>query len=87
MPPLTGHDAAMTDQVARRRSRKDTTGIKAHYYLAPHVRELLTNAAEASGLNRSLYLERLLLQIETDGTLPVLSPTLDGTEVRKTAAA
>ncbi|HWU45754.1 hypothetical protein ACFVWR_14265 [Leifsonia sp. NPDC058292] len=43
----------------------------------------------ASGsLSLSLYLERLVSQLEAErGGLPVLSPTLDGTEVTTTTAA
>lgn len=67
----------MTDTRPRRRSRKDAKGVLVQSMLVPEVRDMLFQAAQESGLNRSLYLERLLLQVQQDGQLPVLAPQLD----------
>jgi len=67
----------MTDAKVKRRSRKDATGVQLQMYLAPTVRDMLADAAGRSGLNRSLYLERLLLQLQSEGQLPALAPELD----------
>jgi hypothetical protein len=49
----------------------------------------LKAAGMASGsLSLALYLERLVGQLEAElGGLPVVAPTLDGTEVHRTTAA
>ncbi len=93
MAPLNRNTGAMTkgSNAGVKRNRRPT-GIKPverKIRLDPDTAAALAAACEASGqLSMSLYLERLIGQLSTDlGALPVLSPTLDGTEVHTTRAA
>ena len=71
-----------------RRPLGDQTVLK-KIRLAADTSAALEEACLASGqLSMSLYLERLLAQLEAErGGLPVLSPTLDHTEVSTQSAA
>ena len=93
MAPLNRNTDAMTkgSNAGVKRNRRPT-GIKPverKIRLDPDTAAALAAACEASGqLSMSLYLERLIGQLSTDlGALPVLSPTLDGTEVHTKRAA
>jgi len=75
--------------IKRNRRPAGTKSIERKIHLDPETVAALTEACQASGkLSMSLYLERLVTQLTADlGALPVLSPTLDGTEVHTKRAA
>ena len=92
-PPLTGNTFHMTlaNNAGIKRNRRPA-GVKVVEHkivLTAETAARLKAAGMASGsLSLSLYLERLVGQLESErGTLPVLSSTLDGSEVQTTAAA
>jgi hypothetical protein len=90
---LIGNTSRMTqlNNAGIRRNRQPTgsKAIRRELYLAPETEAALKEARMASGnLSLALYLERLVHQLQNErGTLPVLSPTLDGTEVHHSDAA
>ena len=92
-PPLTRETAPMTQAnnagIKRNRRPAGVKVVERKIVLTAETEARLKAAGMASGsLSISLYLERLVGQLEAErGSLPVLSPTLDGAEVRPTAAA
>jgi hypothetical protein len=75
--------------VKRKRRPTGTKSVERKIHLDPATAAAVAAASKASGqMSFSLYLERLIGQLEAElGALPVLSPTLDGTEVIKKRAA
>lgn len=75
--------------IKRNRLPAGVKPVRPDVRLAPATYEAFNDAARASGnLSLSLYLEHLAQVLEKErGGLPVLSPTLDGTEVVATTAA
>jgi hypothetical protein len=92
-PPLSRQTGAMTQAnnagIKRNRRPVGAKVVERKIVLDAETDARLKAAGMASGsLSLSLYLERLVGQLESElGALPVLSPTLDGTEVRHSAAA
>ena len=90
---LTRDTAAMSNGVnagvRRNRRKPGQVVVERRAHLSAEIAEALDTARQKSGqLSLGLYLELLLTQLETDlGALPVLSPTLDGTEVITKRAA
>ena len=74
--------------IKRNRRPTGTKAVERKIFLAAETKAALDAACEASGrLSLSLYLERLISQLEAEhGSLPVLSPALDGTEATHQAA-
>ncbi|MEO5536049.1 MAG: hypothetical protein ABIR17_13070 [Pseudolysinimonas sp.] len=74
--------------IKRNRRARGLPVVRAEVRLLPETDAKLDAARQASGqLSLSLYLERLVAAVEAEhGSLPVLSPTLDGLEVTTTAA-
>ena len=92
-PPLTGNTFNMTlaNNAGIKRNRRPA-GVKVVEHkvvLTAETAARLKAAGMASGsLSLSLYLERLVGQLESErGALPVLSSDIDGPEVQTTAAA
>ncbi|WP_295124998.1 hypothetical protein [uncultured Leifsonia sp.] len=75
--------------IKRNRLPAGVKPVRPDVRLAPSTYEAFNDAARASGnLSLSLYLEYLAQALEKErGGLPVLPPTLDGTEVATTTAA
>lgn len=75
--------------IKRNRLPAGVKPVERNISLSPAAEARLTEARMASGkLSLSLYLELLISQLEAErGSLPVLSPTLDGSEVPSRAAA
>lgn len=75
--------------IKRNRRPAGVKVVERKIVLTAETEARLKAAGMASGsLSLSLYLERLVGQLEAErGTLPVLSPTLDGSEVSSRAAA
>jgi len=75
--------------IKRNRYPSGVTVVERKIVLSEETDAKLKAAGMASGsLSLALYLERLVGQLEAErGGLPVLAPTLDGTEVRRTTAA
>lgn len=75
--------------IKRNRRPAGVKVVEKRIFLVAETEQKLKAAGMASGsLSLSLYLERLVSQLEAErGSLPVLSPTLDGTEVTTTKAA
>jgi len=92
-PPLTRNDCPMSQGsnagVKRNRRPTGTKSVERKIHLDPATAAAIAAASKASGqMSFSLYLERLISQLEAElGALPVLSPTLDGTEVITKRAA
>ena len=92
-PPLRRNTGDMTmgsnAGIKRNRYPSGVKVVERKIVLSEETDAKLKAAGMASGsLSLALYLERLVGQLESErGTLPVLSPTLDGAEVRRTAAA
>lgn len=91
--PLTRNTRTMTmgsnAGIKRNRRPKGVKVVELKVRLEESTEQRLRDAGMASGsLSLSLYLERLVSQLEAErGALPVLNPTLDGTEVSTTTAA
>lgn len=91
--PLSRNTGAMTQAsnagIKRNRRPAGVKVVERKVYLSAETEARLKAAGMASGsLSLSLYLERLVGQLESElGALPVLSPTLDGAEVQRPAAA
>ena len=91
--PLARNTGAMTQAsnagIKRNRRPAGVKVVERKIHLSAETEARLKAAGMASGsLSLSLYLERLVGQLELErGSLPVLSPTLDGVEVRRPAAA
>lgn len=81
----TGNSAG----IKRNRRPKGVKVVESKVWLEEATDRRLREAGLASGsLSLSLYLERLVSQLEAEnGGLPVLSPTLGGVEVTATTAA
>lgn len=82
----------MTSNAGIKRNRRPRRGlpiVRAEVRLAPETNAKLDAARVASGhLSLSLYVERLVAALEAEhGSLPVLSPTLDGIGEVTTKAA
>lgn len=75
--------------IKRNRLPAGVKPVERNISLSPEAEARLTAARMASGkLSLSLYLELLVGQLEAErGSLPVLSPALDGTEVHTKNAA
>ena len=92
-PPLNRNDGHMTQAnnagIKRNRLPAGVKPVERNISLSPDAEARLTEARMASGkLSLSLYLELLIGQLEAErGSLPVLSPALDGMEVSTTHAA
>lgn len=92
-PPLTDQTEAMTQAsnagIKRNRRPVGVKVVERKIVLDAETDARLKAAGMASGsLSLSLYLERLVGQLESElGSLPVLSPTLDGIQEDHTAAA
>lgn len=84
-PMTTGNSAG----IKRNRRPKGVKVVESKVWLEEATDRRLREAGLASGsLSLSLYLERLVSQLEAEnGGLPVLSPTLGGVEVTATTAA
>jgi hypothetical protein len=91
--PLSRNTEAMTQAnnagIKRNRRPAGVKVVERKIHLSAETEARLKAAGMASGsMSLSLYLERLVGQLESElGALPVLSPTLDGTEVRHSVAA
>lgn len=82
----------MTSNAGIKRNRRPRVGlpiVRVELRLSPETDAKLDAARVASGhLSMSLYIERLLAGLEAEhGSLPVLSPALDGIEEATTTAA
>jgi hypothetical protein len=92
-PPLNRNDCPMIQGsnagVKRNRRPTGTKSVERKIHLDPATAAAIAAASKASGqMSFSLYLERLIGQLEAElGALPVLSPTLDSTEVITKRAA
>ena len=91
--PLSRDTYAMTigsnAGIKRNRRPFGSKNVERKIFLAPETDAALAEARMASGrLSISLYLERLIAQLEEEkGSLPILSPDVDSSEVRRTTAA
>lgn len=91
--PLRREHVCMTQGsnagIKRNRRPAGVKVVERKIVLSADTEARLKAAGMASGsLSLSLYLERLVGQLESErGSLPILSPTLDGAEVYTTAAA
>ncbi len=91
--PLTRLTCGMTQAsnagIKRNRRPAGAKVVERKIVLSAETEARLKAAGMASGsLSLSLYLELLVGRLEAErGSLPVLSPTLDGAEVPSTAAA
>jgi hypothetical protein len=91
-PELIHQTDAMSNSNAGVRRNRQPTGhksVRKELFLGEATQAALDAARKASGnLSISLYLELLFSSLEAErGSLPVLSPTLDGTEVHTKRAA
>jgi hypothetical protein len=92
-PPLSRDTKPMTQAnnagIKRNRRPAGVKVVERKIVLSAETEARLKAAGMASGsMSLSLYLERLVGQLESElGALPVLNPTLDGAEVRRSAAA
>jgi hypothetical protein len=89
---LSHEDSCMTSNAGIKRNRRPRVGlpiVRTEIRLSPETDAKLDAARAASGqLSLSLYVERLVAALEAEhGSLPVLSPTLDGIEEATTTAA
>ncbi len=88
---LTREALHMTSNAGIKRNRRPRglPVVRTEIRLSPETDAKLDAARRASGqLSLSLYIERLVAGLEAEhGSLPVLSPTLDGTEEAPKIAA
>lgn len=88
--PLVVTLERMSDNAGVKRNRRaHGTTVERKIHFSHAAESAIDNARMASGkLSTSLYLELLVAQLQAEhGSLPVLSPTLDGIEEVTTTAA
>lgn len=75
--------------IRRNRRKQGEIAVERRAYFSSEISAALDTARHESGdLSLGLYLERVLHQLVSDqGTLPVIAPPTNGTEVRHTNAA